>query len=76
VVRVAEELNLGLDSFLFIDDNPAEREMVRKLYPMVPALDPGTEESWRLLERLFQMSNTRDTDARPEAPNWFVVTEP
>lgn len=59
---IAQELNVGLDSFLLIDDNPAEREMVRKLYPEVPALDPGTEESWRLLERLFQMSNTRDTD--------------
>lgn len=59
---IAQELNVGLDSFLLIDDNPAEREMVRKLYPAVPALDPGTEESWRLLERLFQMSNTRDTD--------------
>jgi len=59
---IAQELNVGLDSFLLIDDNPAEREMVRKLYPAVPALDPGTEESWRLVERLFQMSNTRDTD--------------
>jgi FkbH-like protein len=59
---IAQELNLGLDSFLLIDDNPAEREMVRKRYPQVPALDPGTEQSWRLLERLFQMPNTRETD--------------
>ncbi len=28
--ELAEELSLGLDSFVFIDDNPAEREIVRK----------------------------------------------
>jgi FkbH-like protein len=32
---IAEELNLGLDSFVFIDDMPAEREAVRSLLPMV-----------------------------------------
>ncbi len=27
--RSAEDLNLGVDSFVFVDDNPAEREIVR-----------------------------------------------
>ena len=33
--ELAEELNIGLDSFVFLDDNPAERELVRQLLPMV-----------------------------------------
>ena len=42
---LAEQLNLGLDSLVFVDDNPAERERVRDSLPMVavPALpdDPA-----------------------------------
>lgn len=33
--EIAEELNLGLDSFLFIDDNPSERELIKGMLPMV-----------------------------------------
>jgi len=36
---LAEELNIGLDSFVFIDDNPAERELVKKFLPMVEVPD-------------------------------------
>ena len=32
---IAEKLNLGLDSLVFVDDNPAEREQVRRELPMV-----------------------------------------
>ena len=32
---IAAELNLGLDSFVFVDDNPAERARVREALPMV-----------------------------------------
>ena len=35
VIEIAEELNIGLDSIVFIDDNPAEREMVRQNIPEV-----------------------------------------
>jgi FkbH-like protein len=33
--RIAEQLNLGLDSLVFVDDNPAERARVRASLPMV-----------------------------------------
>jgi FkbH-like protein len=33
--RVAQELNIGLDSLVFVDDNPFERELVRRELPMV-----------------------------------------
>ncbi len=32
---IAEELNIGLDSLVFVDDNPFERELVRRELPMV-----------------------------------------
>jgi FkbH-like protein len=32
---IAEELSLGLDSMVFLDDNPAERGLVRQLLPQV-----------------------------------------
>jgi FkbH-like protein len=32
---IAEELNLGLDALVFLDDNPVERGLVRRLLPQV-----------------------------------------
>ena len=32
---IAQELNIGLDSLVFVDDNPFERELVRQELPMV-----------------------------------------
>ena len=39
IKELAEELNLGLDSFVFIDDNPTERELVKQMLPMVAVPD-------------------------------------
>ena len=36
---LAGELNLGLDSFVFIDDNPVERERVKQVLPEVQRLE-------------------------------------
>ena len=33
--ELAEELDLGLHSFVFLDDNPREREWIRQALPMV-----------------------------------------
>lgn len=35
IQSIAEELNIGLDSMVFIDDNPSERELIRQVLPMV-----------------------------------------
>jgi len=35
IVDIANELNIGLDSFVFIDDNPRERERVKSELPMI-----------------------------------------
>lgn len=39
VARIAERLNIGLDTFLFIDDQPFEREEVAFACPAVRTLD-------------------------------------
>lgn len=41
--EIAAVLNLGLDSIVFVDDNPAERELVRSLLPMVSVPDLGED---------------------------------
>jgi FkbH-like protein len=42
---IAEELNLGLDSFVFVDDNPAERAIVQAQLPAVAVPEVGSEVS-------------------------------
>lgn len=37
--ELAEELNIGLDSFVFVDDNPTERELIKQMLPMVSVPD-------------------------------------
>ena len=37
--ELADELNIGLDSFVFVDDNPSERELIGQVLPMVEVPD-------------------------------------
>jgi len=62
IKEIAEELNLGLDSFVFIDDNPAERQIVSQEIPSIVVLDADSSETWQSLAQLFQMPNTQDTE--------------
>jgi len=39
IQRIAKELNIGVDSLVFVDDNPAEREIVKKYLPQVLVVD-------------------------------------
>lgn len=55
--RIAQELNLGLDAAVFVDDNPAERALVQQLLPEVAVVDIGTDPA-QFIERL-------------EAGHWF-----
>ena len=43
IQAIAEELSLGLDSFVFVDDNPAERALVRAQLPMVLTPEVGSD---------------------------------
>ena len=49
---LAKELSLGLDSFVFVDDNPVECEAIRQQLPEVAVVEASVDEPWKLLERL------------------------
>ena len=63
---LAERLSLGLDSFVFLDDNPYERAQVRKFAPqvMVPELpsDPAAYASVLMLAGLFEAVTFSEED--------------
>jgi FkbH-like protein len=39
IAEIAQDLNIGRDSFVFVDDNPVERELVRSAMPEVTVPD-------------------------------------
>lgn len=43
IKELASELNIGLDSFVFVDDNPTERELIKQTLPMVAVPDFPTQ---------------------------------
>jgi FkbH-like protein len=46
IQAIAEELSLGLDSMVFLDDNPVERGLVRKLLPQVAVPELPEDPAW------------------------------
>lgn len=65
--EIAAELNLGLDSVVFVDDNPAEIEIVRQFVPEVTCLlldkDPSTFIQLVQNSRCFEPLQLTDEDA-------------
>jgi FkbH-like protein len=59
--QAAEELNLGLDSYVFVDDDPAELELVRGELPSVLLADANDPDTWQALEMMLQFPNTQMT---------------
>jgi len=63
---IAKELNIGTDSLVFVDDNPAERAIVRQLVPevAVPELPEDVTGYIRTLEqqRYFQVLSVAAED--------------
>jgi FkbH-like protein len=50
--ELAKELSLGLDSFVFVDDNPVECEAIRQQLPEVAIIEAPVQEPWKLVELL------------------------
>jgi FkbH-like protein len=46
IQAIADELSLGLDSIVFLDDNPMERGLVRRLLPQVAVPELPEEPAW------------------------------
>lgn len=66
--KIAEALNIGTDSLVFLDDNPAEVSLVQQMMPEVKAvlLPPDPAELAGLLERMddFEKPQILDEDRR------------
>ena len=64
--QIALELNLGIDSFVFFDDNPAEIDIVRQFVPEVEAIwlgeDPSTYTAKLKDCRHFEMRSVTAED--------------
>ena len=43
LLAIADELNVGIESLVFLDDNPQEQLLVRRTLPQVRVLDVGTD---------------------------------
>jgi FkbH-like protein len=52
--ELANELSLGLDSFVFVDDNPVECEGIRQQLPEVAVIVTPVLEPWKLVEVLAE----------------------
>ncbi len=65
---IAKTLNIGLDSIVFVDDNPVEREAVRQFLPEVDVipLPPDPTGYMRALSRylMFETSSFTTEDAK------------
>jgi FkbH-like protein len=71
VRSMADELNLGLDSFVFIDDSPHERAAMRRMCPevVVPELpdDPAARPQWlRALAATWPVRLTEEDSRRSD----------
>jgi FkbH-like protein len=64
--QMAAELNLGLDSFVFVDDNPAEIEIVRQFAPEATTILLGSDPAGYVAQlsdcRLFEPRNITTED--------------
>ncbi len=56
ILEIARELNLGLDSFVFFDDNPAERALVQEMLPQVtvPEFPEAPEDLPRAMTAIYR----------------------
>lgn len=66
IAAIAEELNLGADSFVFVDDNPAERHIVAEQIEGIAVPELKEEHGYlRILDRsgFFETTNRSADDA-------------
>ncbi len=64
---IAEELNLGADSFVFVDDNPAERKVVYDYTPGIATPEIDVPENYiRIIDKnnYFEMTNFSKEDLK------------
>lgn len=75
IARIAQTLNLGIDSLVFFDDNPAEREQVRQALSEVAVVEAPEDpaEYARALERGLWFEAVALTEADAERAEQYTV---
>ena len=75
IMELAKELNLGLDSFIFLDDSPYERSAMRTFAPEVttPELPEDVAERPNFLRALSKTWIIRLTDEDRERSNLYIA---
>jgi FkbH-like protein len=77
LVKISRTLGLGLDSFVFLDDNPTERAAVRAQLPeiLIPEISGEPAESIEMLERglYFQATAFTEEDRARSASYHSIV---
>ena len=75
IKAIAKELDLGLDSFVFWDDNPIERDQMKRFVPEVVTVDvPDDISSWPdLLKNLDQFSKFNTTKEDKNKTNQYFA---
>jgi len=68
IAEISRNLNLGLDSFAFVDDNPAEIEIVNQFLPEVETVllssDPSNHSIQLKNARLFDVKQITEEDKK------------
>ena len=69
---IAKELNIGIDSLVFLDDNPAEREIVRQSLPEVTVLEVDAANPYTYIQAIadsgvFDTISVSDDDLKRSA---------
>lgn len=68
IKRISKELNIGLNSMVFVDDNPAERELIRRTFPEVNVIempdDPAYFGRTLLASGAFESISISDEDRK------------
>ena len=70
IKRIAVELNLNMKDFVFIDDRPDEREMVRLASPGVHCMDATADATWRMLEWWASALPEQSEENRTQPARW------
>lgn len=60
--EAVQSLNLGIDSFVVVDDSAQERALIANEFPQVVCLDAEDEATWVQLQWLLQFPNTQQTE--------------
>jgi len=63
ITKIADQLSLGVDSFVFVDDNPAERILVSSQIPGISVPEIGAVENYiRLIDKSGFFESTTMTE--------------